>query len=426
MNTEYVIEYLFVNVFWIYIVFRFMKLFFEKEVASKWCAISVYIGFYVINSCVSLFFNNPLLNIMTSVLGIMAVAFLYQKSVLKNMVATCMIYIVSMLCDILVATLVSSYTVGMRMSVINNIISYLFILSVELLIEKTIQLRSGRYLNKYHAFAILGIPLSSIAIIVLLVMNGISIRRIVFLVSVFLLLINYLVMHLYEVLLKDYEAMYQTRFLKQEIEAYRGQIEIIEDTQKKIEYLKHDMKHHLFAISGMAESKDTIKIQEYIGQMMETIERQKEYVVSGNTDVDSILNYMIQKARDEGILVKTKIQIATRMDVECIDLNVILGNLLDNAIEAAKQSQEKELTIGLELDRNVIYLDVENSYQGELRVSEKEDRLLTTKKEKENHGYGISSVRAVLQKYNGCMDIEYTKERFWVKVMMYLPVRENA
>lgn len=422
MNTGYVIEYLVINTFWIYTVSRFMKLFFGDLRTSKCAVAAVYVIFYIANSAVSLSFNNPLYNVLTSLCGMFFVAMLYQSSVLRNVVAICMIYIISMLCDILVATMVSSYTIGMRMDIINNVLSYLLIFTVELLIEKTMQFRTGYYINRLHIFAILGIPISSIAMILMLVVHGISVRKIIYLVSFSLLLINFLVMYLYDVLLKDYEKMYQSRFLQQEIDAYKEQFALIEDTQRKIEYLKHDMKHHLSAISAMADAGENEKIRSYIGTMVETIETDKERVLSGNNDVDSILNYMIQKAREKGICVKTKIQIATQMDVECFDLNIILGNLLENAIEAAQNAEEKEILIGLELERNVIYIDLENTYTGEPKTAD--NTFFTTKKNKENHGFGLSSVRSVLQKYNGCMELDYDKKRFFVKLMLYLPMQE--
>ena len=421
MNTEYVIEYLFVNIFWIYLIYRYMKLFFQEQKTSKNVRIPVYIGFYFINSFTNLYFNSPLCNILTSLLGIYVIATLYQSHISKKIVASLMIYIVSMICDTIIATLVGDYIIGMRMNVINNVISYLLIFTVELLIEKYMHFRSGYIQKKHHVIAIMGVPVSSMVIILTLVFSRISMKKIVILISFVLLLINFLVMYLYEMLLKDYDQTYHARFLEQEVSAYREQLELIDSSQKMLASLRHDMKHHLLSILYMANSGETEKIQEYVGKMIEMTINKKEYVLSGNSDIDSILNYMIQKAKDKGIEVRTSIKIATQMKVDCFDLNVILGNLLENAIEATEKTSNKYIQIGLQLERNVIFIEIENSYVGKLIKSGK--KLSTTKMDKKNHGLGIENVKSVLNKYNGEIHIEFDDSTFKVNAMMYLSTR---
>lgn len=100
-------------------------------------------------------------------------------------------------------------------------------------------------------------------------------------------------------------------------------------------------------------------------------------------------------------------------------MNIILGNLLENAIEAARQTEEKKLTVAIKEEKGVLKIHIENSYNGTL--IQKGTRLLTTKKEKELHGLGLGSVENVVQKYHGEMEIEKEKNMFSVRVLLYLP-----
>lgn len=81
----------------------------------------------------------------------------------------------------------------------------------------------------------------------------------------------------------------------------------------------------------------------------------QEYVATGNDTIDSLLNYKIQKAKDVLNLVETKISIPEKLNLHSFDLNVVLGNLLDNAIDASVQTKEKELKITMKLDKGVLF-----------------------------------------------------------------------
>lgn len=93
-----------------------------------------------------------------------------------------------------------------------------------------------------------------------------------------------------------------------------------------------------------------------------------EYVDSGNKEIDSTLNYLLQKA--DKILDNTKISIVLpeNLSVHTFSINVILGNLLDNAIEAAQNSKEKYLGIDIRTKRGLLFITIENSYDGSIQL----------------------------------------------------------
>lgn len=95
---------------------------------------------------------------------------------------------------------------------------------------------------------------------------------------------------------------------------------------------------------------------------------------------------------------------------------VILGNLLENAIEAAEQTKEKWLLVDIRFRQGILRIDIENSFSGTL----KEGRKI----EKDNHGIGLGNVKKIVEKYEGSVEICPQNTTFDVKLILYMPDME--
>ena len=91
---------------------------------------------------------------------------------------------------------------------------------------------------------------------------------------------------------------------------------------------------------------------------------------------------------------------------------------MDNALEAAVQTEEKELKIQMEENRGVLFLNVSNSCNDD--VSGEKGVGKTTKEDKRNHGMGLGNVRAIVEKHHGDMEIVCEHSRFEVDIMLYM------
>ena len=96
---------------------------------------------------------------------------------------------------------------------------------------------------------------------------------------------------------------------------------------------------------------------------------------------------------------------------------MVLGNLLENAIEAAQQTEEKMLHAVVEFQKGILKIEIVNSFSGEY--------TLKTTKNQGHHGLGLQSVRKAVEKHQGVMEVWAEGEQFHVKIMMYLP-EENV
>ena len=181
--------------------------------------------------------------------------------------------------------------------------------------------------------------------------------------------------------------------------------------------MRHDMKNHLAALASLAEQGKSEEVTAYIAQIGEHMENPEERVKSGNENLDSLLNYFLGKAEQCLKQVEYQVQVPKEMEVPVFDINVILGNLMDNAIEAAAVSAEKFLAVHLNYVNGVLVIEVENSFQHELR---KENGKYLTTKQGTDHGIGLDNVQKMVEKYDGSMELEEKDGLFQVCVELFV------
>jgi sensor histidine kinase regulating citrate/malate metabolism len=120
--------------------------------------------------------------------------------------------------------------------------------------------------------------------------------------------------------------------------------------------------------------------------------------------------------------VQSRVSIPKELE-RTFDCSVILGNLLENAIDAALKSKERFLSLDIRYTKGILRILVCNSYDENLK--KKGSRFLTTKLQKEGHGIGLQSVRQIVNQHHGEMEIR-TDERFCVSVLLYVPDKPSG
>lgn len=198
---------------------------------------------------------------------------------------------------------------------------------------------------------------------------------------------------------------------------YSNQLDVIMQSEEKLRDFRHDLKHHMNELKLLAKQQDNSSIINYPDDMQTFVNNPKEIVSSGNVEIDSVLNYMLQKAKETLEDVTVKVILPEDMK-HSFDLNVIMANLLDNAIEAAEKTEEKRLNVNIRYDKGILKIEIENSYDGELKIEN--GKLQTSKKNKERHGIGLSNVKNMIEKYNGTIKFTTKENRFLVKVILYV------
>lgn len=210
----------------------------------------------------------------------------------------------------------------------------------------------------------------------------------------------------------------EREMLEQEICMYENQFEIIRQSQINTRSLKHDLKHHLKMLSDLVCSGDQDAALKYLSDMGAFMDCSGAFVSSGNERIDSILNYMIEKAKKAGIRVTWKIQIPEQMEISTFDINVILSNLLDNALNALSDVPNPALEILMKYDRGILCIDIQNNCSGARRS---EHGIHAVFRPENEHGYGLKNVRRIVEKYHGSLSAECVNDVFHASILLFLP-----
>ncbi len=295
-----------------------------------------------------------------------------------------------------------------------RIVSYIFML----FISNFKMISNKTEVSTTHWLSVFIIPSGTLVLALIIISTNYTEHVTLSLISiVIILVINILVFYFYNEVMKFYQSKFEKTLLQQQNNAYEKQLEIINRSKEDIKRLRHDLRNHALSLKHLIDSNDLKGASKYLDSVFEYIDYSKEYAKSGNPEIDSIINYKLDLAEKYNIKSQVNLLVPDKLHIESFDLSIILGNLLDNAIEAAsKNENEKFINISMELDRNVLYLNICNSYEGKLKFNGK--KLLSTK-EGNNHGLGLSSVEKSIEKYNGTMNIRHSNKVFYVDILMY-------
>lgn len=271
--------------------------------------------------------------------------------------------------------------------------------------------------DRKQTLLLLVIPAMSVIVLSVLMLGAPS-KMFAILISGCMLIINISVFYLYNILIENYIHLRDSDLYKQQTYAYKNQLEVIMESQNQVRALRHDMKNHILALQALVQRKEAEETNKYLDSMKNFMTNPEEYVKTGNDTVDSLLNYKIQKANEVLNVVETKISIPEQLRLRSFDLNVLLGNLLDNAIDASMQTEDKKLKITIKLDKGILFLNICNSCQ---RIADgRSDFLETTKEDRVNHGIGLKNVRKIVEKHHGDIAFLYENESMKTDVMMYV------
>ena len=414
------------NLFRIFLIGRCASIFLGVDVDKKKKHI-VYGCFYVINTVLFWEFHTVWINMICNLMGIGAIVWLYTKSVRTNLFITGTIYLVNCGCDVAATSLFVNYRDGGAYNQIYAVISLFLIFMCELVIEKMITIHKDA--EDAQNISLVLMPICSSIVIILLIYTDTCTGIGLTIVSIGLLIANFLMLYLYNLLLHSISQQYEMEMLKTQLQAYANQLNVVLRGEEKIKALRHDIKHHLNELMLLANKHDVAEIQKYIDEMNSFLKNPNEIVASGNLEIDSVLNFMLQKAEKELKTVDIKVMLPEKVR-HSFDINVMLGNLLENAIKAAGKTENKYLSVHIKLKRGILKVKIENSFESSYILRKEQNRkdtiLKTTKPFTKQHGIGLKNVKKIVEKYNGTMAVTAQKGIFCVNLLLYMARMENG
>lgn len=236
---------------------------------------------------------------------------------------------------------------------------------------------------------------------------------------VLLLASNFAAFYLFESISAMYKEKLEKLVLEQQNNYYNHQLEIFQTSLKSMRSFKHDLTNHLTTVSILLNKNEVKEAEKYITQMANMTYLVNEYAKSGNAVIDSIINYKLQQAEKDSIKIHVVLNIPNILNIQGVDMVIILGNLLDNAIEATKLLETgRYIDIRLNYNKGRLIIKIENSFDGV--ICKDGNKIISRNKDKENHGIGIDNVKKCALKYDGTIDIELSEYTYITTVLLYV------
>ena len=162
---------------------------------------------------------------------------------------------------------------------------------------------------------------------------------------------------------------------------------------------KHDLVNHIGVVRELINEKKTDEAKEYIDTIWNIQDVFDLKIHTGDSFLDIIVNYYSYLAAKENIEFAVLGKLSEKMPLEMFDITTLLGNILQNAFEAAIKADVPRIRVELVEHKEEIFIVVSNS--AAKRINTKTDFFMTFKKDKENHGFGMKNIVATVEKYHG-------------------------
>lgn len=240
-------------------------------------------------------------------------------------------------------------------------------------------------------------------------------RTIIYILAVYALLVTigfiiYIVVHKRRYNKKFYE--YQDKILKL-------QMEEMNDIYMTIRGWRHDYHNHMQTIKAHIDAKQIEEALAYVDKMDGELDKIDFEYKTGNIGVDAILNSKLSLAKKHNIEIKCDAILNEGLSISPLDLCVLIGNLVDNAIEACdklNEGQRKFLRIYICTKKKQLYISVSNATNEIIRKLDKE----FISKKRGNHGHGLKRIDLTVEKYKGYINRQNEPGVFATEIMLPL------
>ncbi len=195
--------------------------------------------------------------------------------------------------------------------------------------------------------------------------------------------------------------------------------EEVEDMYCQMRGWRHDYKHHIQTMRAHLALGQYQELDDYLRDLDTDLTEVDTVLKTGNVRVDAVLNSKLAVAKARGIRVNAKAAVPQGLMINEVDLCVIIGNLLDNAMDGCGETVETKrfIRVYIEVLKEQLYIYISNSMADHIR--KEGGQYLSTKRG--NHGFGLMRIDRVVKKYNGFLNRQHEEGVFATEIMLPLP-----
>ena len=239
---------------------------------------------------------------------------------------------------------------------------------------------------------------------------------------IFLFIINFGSLLIYYLMLRLDGQLAKNLILEEQKHAHELESIEFQSLQERMEEtrrIRHDLRHHVHMVNYYLEQKEYDKLQEYVTSFQDSIPDGDRIQFCEHRVINNIIFYFAAQARTHEIDFDVQLNIPETVHVEEHDISVLLGNLLENALDGCleQRSSKRRIIIKGKGDAHSLVFTIDNTFENELKKDKKGD-FITTKNG--GNGIGLKSVKKITGRYNGLFSAEQREEMFCVSFMLNL------
>jgi sensor histidine kinase regulating citrate/malate metabolism len=194
----------------------------------------------------------------------------------------------------------------------------------------------------------------------------------------------------------------------------------VENLYREMRGWRHDYHNHIQTMKAHLALNQTAELGNYLSELDKDLKTVDTVIKTGNVMIDAVLNSKISIAKAREIEVTAKAAVPKDLNIQEVDLCVIIGNLLDNAIEAClKQTSANQrfIRIYADINKEMLYIYVQNSTADKTK---RPGRIYFSTKNESSHGFGLMRIDKIVKKYSGFIDRQDEPEVFATEIMLPL------
>lgn len=238
-----------------------------------------------------------------------------------------------------------------------------------------------------------------------------------FAIEEYILLLIYFLTELNQRYLKK---TYEESVMEYQNNLLKKQVNEVQNMYMTMRGWRHDYHNHLQTLKALLKLNQVGEAREYLDGLENDLDNIKQVIESGNVNVDAILNSKLSLALKENIKVNYKVEVPQKLTVTDIDLCVLIGNLIDNAVEACQKMNEEEgdkfIRLYIGILKKQLYISVTNATNEVIRKLDED--YITTKRG--NHGHGLKRINNIVLKYDGYINRKNEPGVFVTEIMLPL------
>jgi len=246
--------------------------------------------------------------------------------------------------------------------------------------------------------------------------------------TLFLLFINlgaFLIYHTVIRLIDEQNKIIELKAQNYQLAMQNLQYKNLKEKIAESKQAKHDIRHHIIVMDSYLSKGEYGKLRDYLQSYKKSLPDDSSVVFCGHPTINTILLYFSQQAAKHQIAFDAALAVPEQIGIPDNVLSVLLGNLLENALEAciAESGTSAFITVRGKTDTNAVFFRIENTCQNKLHRA-KDGSYLSTKHA--GSGCGISSVKNITRQYNGIFEMEQKKGSFIASVMLNFPKNQTV